>query len=133
MEWNVRYLYIITFQLDAEFPAFISRMAELSHLLTVVNSSANLYIYLMKHHSMNTMAAMLCKKGRVEADTTDFNLVRLFLHRHACGRTQGLVLSLKLLSIIKEKEIVSMFLEFYISRTFTAQEILDNLLRLLKI
>ena len=77
MGWDVGYLYFIILQLDAEFPAFISRMAELSHLLTVVNSSANLYIYLMKHHSMNTMTAMLCKKGRVEADTTDFNMVRL--------------------------------------------------------
>ena len=37
-------------QLDVEFPSFIQSIAELSHLMTVFNSSVNFYIYLIKYH-----------------------------------------------------------------------------------
>ena len=44
-------------QLDTEFPAFVERVSELSHLLTVFNSSANLYIYLMKQHGSSSTSS----------------------------------------------------------------------------
>ena len=49
--------HIVLLQLDTEFPAFINRVAEVSHLLTVFNSSANLYIYLMKQHGRSSRSS----------------------------------------------------------------------------
>ena len=44
--------------MDSEFPRSMERIVELSHLLTVTNSSANLYIYLLKHRLTSLLPSL---------------------------------------------------------------------------
>ena len=49
---SILFVLNICCQLDAEFPAYVSHLAEVSHLTTVFSSSVNFYIYLVKYHHL---------------------------------------------------------------------------------
>ena len=58
-------------KLDADFPPLISRIVVVSHLLTVFNSSANLYIYILKHHNLKSLLSITYRCRSVDDNLTE--------------------------------------------------------------